>query len=185
MELSGGMLLVVLLCLGVVALIGGRLSVNKDGITLDTKGIVDIILKIREMKAIDNRLEPAAPGTVEVKKLPAATVLWVDDRTQNNILEREALAKLGVRIECYTSNVAALEVFDRIEPDLVISDIGRPDDEDGWQLLDSLRADHTDLPFYFYTGRVNEGLQAKAATHAATGIFDDPGDLIEAVVQVI
>lgn len=185
MEIAGWTLFVLLLFTLIVGLAGGKVHFGVKGISMDTNGIVKLILEARQQKSISTAEEGTEPPDGKVTELPSVTILWVDDRTENNIVEREALSKLGARIECYTTNVVAQRVIQRVAPDLVISDIGRPGDEDGWQLLDAVRDIDKSLPFFFYTGRVTEVLEEEANSKSADGIFDDPGALLNAVEQYV
>lgn len=182
MEYTGWLLLIVLLFVAVAALVGGKVHVGPKGVSFDTKGVLDLIQRARQAKGLTDSTPQREPEAPKRTTLPVATVLWIDDVTAGNIFERKALAKLGVHVECYTSNRQAEQVFDRVNPDIVISDIGRPHGEpDGFDLLDRIRAKDLNLPFLFYTGAVTEELERQSKAKGANGLFADPVDLIATV----
>ncbi len=183
MELTGWILFFAFVFTAIVALVGGKLTIGPKGISMDTKGVIDAIRKAREEKGIEGDADSEDVAPVSSQKLPTATVLWVDDSTENNIYERLALAKMGVHVECYTTNDLALSVLELVDPNLVVSDISRSLDENGWELLTSVREKKPDLPFIFYTGSVSDDRARKATEGGATGIFSDPADLVRAIAS--
>mgnify|MGYP002635657863 CR=1 FL=1 len=116
-----------------------------------------------------------------MSSLPAGVVLWVDDHQINNINERLALAKLGIHCESYSNNDEALLAFDQINPDLIISDIGRDSGDDGFALLESIRQQSSDIVFIFYTVSPDQERLEKAKHGGATAIIELPDDLIQEV----
>lgn len=63
-----------------------------------------------------------------IRRASRSTVLWVDDRPNNNIYERQALEALGVNFVLATSTDEALKKIVRQRFDAIISDMGRPPD---------------------------------------------------------
>ncbi len=81
-----------------------------------------------------------AVGPATIKQLANATILWVDDRPNNNVYERMALEALGIRFVISTSTDDAVEKLRAGRYDLVISDMGRPQDSQaGYTLLARVR----------------------------------------------
>jgi CheY-like chemotaxis protein len=66
-------------------------------------------------------------------------VLVVDDSEDMRELVATVLESSGARPRCAASCVEALAVFDRERPDIVVADIGLPD-EDGYALIRRIRA---------------------------------------------
>lgn len=65
-----------------------------------------------------------------------AHVLWVDDRPSNNIYERAALEALGIRVTISPSTEDALRKMRMTRYAAIISDMGRPSDQQaGYTLL--------------------------------------------------
>ncbi|WP_432812009.1 hypothetical protein [Pantanalinema sp. GBBB05] len=71
-----------------------------------------------------------------IKQAEKSTVLWVDDRPDNNIYERQALRALGINFVLALSTEEALEHIRTQRFDAIISDMGRPPDaQAGYTLL--------------------------------------------------
>ncbi len=81
-----------------------------------------------------------AVGATTTRQMANSTVLWVDDRPNNNVYERMALEALGIRFVISTSTDGAVEKLRSGRYDLVISDMGRPPDSlAGYTLLSRVR----------------------------------------------
>jgi CheY-like chemotaxis protein len=121
-----------------------------------------------------------------IRQAGRATVLWVDDRPNNNIHERQALEALGVSFVLATSTDEALERLKRQSFDAIISDMGRPPDaQAGYTLLDKLRANGDRTPFIIYAGsRAPEHL-AEAKRRGAVGCTNRPDELFEMVLKAL
>src|SRR5258708_5452161 len=73
------------------------------------------------------------------RQLAGATVLWVDDRPNNNTSERQALEELGIQFTISTSTEDALEKLQQENYNVIISDMGRPPDRQaGYTLLEEI-----------------------------------------------
>ena len=121
-----------------------------------------------------------------IRRARRATVLWVDDRPNNNIHERQALEALGVSFELAKSTDEALDALKRQSFDAIISDMGRPPDpRAGYTLLDKLRASGDQTPFIIYAGsRAPEHL-AEARRRGALGCTNRPDELFEMVLSAL
>lgn len=176
----------------VVAFFGGQVSVTPKGVLkIKTEGLLHGLQAARRQKG-KTRAEPDEEKVVDEartamkKNRYPAQVLWVDDYPLNNIYERQALSGIGIHADSYTNNSDALEALEMANYQLVISDIGRDNSEEtGWDLLDLVHESHSDLPFLFYIGFVDENRQEKAVQKGAKGITDDPGELIRLVTTEI
>lgn len=111
------------------------------------------------------------------------TILWVDDRPENNTLERHALESLGLRFVLSTSTEDALERVKTAAFDAIISDMGRPPDpRAGYTLLNRLRAAQHEVPFIIYAGSRAPQHVAEAKRHGALGATDSPQELFDMVL---
>ena len=63
-----------------------------------------------------------------IQRASKATVLWVDDRPDNNSFERQSLEALGVSFVLAASTDEALTKAAKQRFDVIISDMGRPPD---------------------------------------------------------
>lgn len=121
-----------------------------------------------------------------IRRAREATVLWVDDRPNNNIYERQSLEALGISFVLATSTD---EAFDRIKKqkfDVIISDMGRPpDDRAGYTLLEKLRASGNQAPFVIYAGSNSPEHKAEAISRGALGSTNRASELFSYVLAAI
>jgi CheY-like chemotaxis protein len=121
-----------------------------------------------------------------IRRAGRATVLWVDDRPDNNVHERAALEALGVSFVLATSTEETLEKLKRQSVDAIISDMGRPPDpQAGYTLLDKLRASGDQTPFIIYAGSRAPEHRAEARRHGAVGSTNRPDELFEMVLSAL
>lgn len=121
-----------------------------------------------------------------IRRAGKSTVLWVDDRPNNNINERQSLEALGVSFVLATSTDEAIDKIKRQSFDAIISDMGRPPDpQAGYTLLDKLRASGNQTPFVIYAGSRSPEHQAEARRRGAVGCTNRPNELFEMVLSVL
>ncbi|PZV03535.1 MAG: response regulator [Leptolyngbya sp.] len=90
-----------------------------------------------------------------IRRASRSTVLWVDDRPNNNIYERQSLEALGVSFVLATSTDEALKEISQNRFDAIISDMGRPpDSRAGYTLLEKLRSEGDQTPFIAVPERI-------------------------------
>jgi CheY-like chemotaxis protein len=136
--------------------------------------------------AAAQQLADTLPDARRQQELRASLVLWVDDRPQNNVFERQALTALGIRIALALSTDEALVAIERQPVDLVISDMGRPPDAHaGYTLLDELRRRGNTVPFIIYAGSRSPELVREAQAHGAVGSTNSPQELIALVTTTL
>jgi len=115
-------------------------------------------------------------------------VLAVDDsRTMRDML-RLALTDAGFSAHLAEDGAHALEMLDRLEPDVIITDINMPR-LDGFGLIGAVRArpSHETTPILVLTTESAPELKAKARTAGATGWIVkpfDPEKLVRALQMV-
>jgi len=89
-------------------------------------------------------------------------VLWVDDRPNNNIYERHAFEALGIRFTLALSTNEALDVLKNNRFAAIISDMGRQEGQrEGYVLLDAIRSQGNQTPFFIYTGYSHRDIRKK------------------------
>ncbi|HZF11718.1 MAG TPA: response regulator [Thermoanaerobaculia bacterium] len=137
----------------------------------------------------------ALPSTVAVapwgsRPLAGVRVLVVEDEDDTRELLVRALESNGAAVTAVASVAQALEQLDRRLPDVLLSDIGMPE-EDGYTLIHKLRARGADqgatlpaaaLTAYARTEDRERALAAGFQTHIAKPI--DPSELIAAVARL-
>ncbi len=135
--------------------------------------------------ALSTTLAKQFASEMPVQRRPQAkTILWVDDRPENNTSERHALESLGLRFVLSTSTEDALERVKTTAFDAIISDMGRPpDSRAGYTLLNKLRAGQFDMPFIIYAGSRAPEHVAEAKSHGALGSTNSPHELFDMVLR--
>ncbi|HEV2801277.1 MAG TPA: PAS domain S-box protein [Pyrinomonadaceae bacterium] len=130
-----------------VELHGGTVSVESAGEGLGATFTI-------ELPAAD--AERAGSATAEAQKLPASRaemnaavgrvpelanlrVLIVDDEADARLLLQTIMEQTGARVRAAASAAEALAAFKEFKPDILVSDIGMPQ-EDGYALLRRVRA---------------------------------------------
>jgi len=111
-----------------------------------------------------------------------ARILWVDDHPENNRNERRMFWQLRTITDTATNSSAALEMLKIDVYDLVISDIGRDEEEDisGLEFLERLREFDKKTPVLFYVGELDPKLGVPAG---AFGITNRPDELLHLTID--
>jgi len=114
-------------------------------------------------------------------------VLWVDDRPENNEVERERLLdEYNVEYTTVTSTEEALLLCRDALYDAVISDMGRPGDpRAGYTLIDRLRSQQNTVPFVIYSINQLPRHQSEALRHGAIGSADNIKRLARLVLEAL
>jgi CheY-like chemotaxis protein len=113
-------------------------------------------------------------------------VLWVDDRPENNVYERQAFEAIGVSFTLSLNTVDALDQLSRHTFSAVISDIGRKEgSREGYVLLDAMRAQKNLTPLFFYaSSRAPEHVR-ETREHGGQGCTNDPSELFRMVTHAV
>ncbi|WP_411141284.1 P-loop NTPase fold protein [Streptomyces sp. x-80] len=129
-----------------------------------------------------------SPQAGAVQQLPYAQrsldILWVDDRPENNVMERETLAELGARVRQVSKTAAARTALRGRAPDLLISDISRGREHTaGFTMVAELAAEGLyNGPVIFYTFRRSPEREERAAELGAA-LTNDARQLRELVLR--
>jgi PAS domain S-box-containing protein len=127
-----------------VDLHGGSVSVQSEG---EGKGATFTIqLPFVSVISSQKEAETVNPAAVEemstfagLPSLQGLKVLVVDDEADTRELIREVLKECGSEVILSRSAAEALEALEQHRPDILISDLGMPD-EDGYSLITKIRA---------------------------------------------
>jgi CheY-like chemotaxis protein len=139
----------------------------------------------KEARAIANFVADSATPRV-MRRLGRATVLWVDDRPNNNIYERQALEALGMTVMISTSTDDAFAKLQDGKFEVIISDMGRPPDpQAGYTLLDRLRSSGDKTPFIIYAGSRALEHRTEARRRGAIGCTNRPDELFDMVLMAL
>lgn len=151
---------------------------------------IDAAIKLAEKSPQWNVDIPAEEKEKAVKRAKknqdlfrGAKLLWVDDFPENNINERQMFQQLGVVIDLSKNTEDALEILNRANYDLVISDMARDNSPTaGLDLIAKLRAKGNKTPLIFYLGVID---RTKAVPAGAFGLTNRPDELLHLALDVL
>ncbi len=113
-------------------------------------------------------------------------LLWVDDRPEGNVYERKAFEAVGLTFTLALSTQEALEILERNKFAAIISDMGRREGpREGYVLLDKLRGQGDQTPFFIYAGSNLPKHKLEAMEHGAQGSTNHPEELFQMVTAVV
>jgi PAS domain S-box-containing protein len=143
-RIHGGLGLGLSIVRQLVDLHGGSASVHSEG---EGKGATfTISLPFVGVTGDEKEPEPAQPAQDDtdipfdgLPSLQGLRVLVVDDEADTRELICEVLKECGSEVITSCSVVEALEALEQHKPDILISDLGMPD-EDGYSLISKIRA---------------------------------------------
>jgi PAS domain S-box-containing protein len=175
----------------IIELHGGKVAVTSDG--PGTGSTFTIALPVRALARVPSdrpakqRGSPVAPPAAVA--LRGVRVLIVDDDADARALVTELLAEHGALVERASSAQEAFEAFRRFQPDLVVSDIGMPD-EDGFSLIRRIRAlpeaEGGKVPAIALTAfaRDSDGVKARESGYTAhLGKPVEPDQLVSTIAK--
>jgi CheY-like chemotaxis protein len=113
-------------------------------------------------------------------------ILWVDDRPENNVYERQAFEAVGLRFVLSLNTTDALDQLSRQSFDAVISDMGRKEGpREGYALLDAMRSKGDRTPLFFYaSSRAPEHVR-ETLDHGGQGCTNDANELFQMVTHAV
>jgi CheY-like chemotaxis protein len=176
-----------------VELHGGTVRVDSRGAGLGTNFTVNLpLMKVGEeshgsLRSISN---DGFSGSETRARLDGLKVLVVDDEVDTLELLRMMLESWGAEVATASSVHEALLLLQRVQPDILISDIGMPE-EDGYALIRNLRALPVEkggkipavgLTAYASTEDRARVLAAGFQKHLAKPV--EPADLVEAIANL-
>jgi len=138
-----------------------------------------------DAREIAKTVERAAPQS-EARRFSNASILWVDDRPNNNIYERKAFQAIGLQFTLALSTDEALLILRNQRFAVIISDMGRPPDpRAGYTLLKALRDSGDKTPFVIYAGSNAPEHKREAEQKGGQGSTNDPRELFALVTRLI
>jgi CheY-like chemotaxis protein len=113
-------------------------------------------------------------------------VLWVDDRPDNNIHEREAFQAVGIDFALSLNTADALDQLSKQNFAAVISDMGRKEGpREGYVLLDAMRARGDRTPLFFYAASAAPEHRQETQRHGGQGCTNDANELFGMVTRAV
>ncbi len=127
-----------------VELHGGTVAVASPGVGQGTTFIVKLpLMPVVRLQTTDlGRVHPTISSGVPFDNLPTlegVRVLVVDDEADTRDFITTVLAECGAEVKAVESAAKVLEAISQWQPDILVSDIGMPE-EDGYSLLCKVRA---------------------------------------------
>jgi signal transduction histidine kinase len=124
--------------------------------------------------------EPASPSPVSARAPAPLRILLVDDSIDTIQVLGSLLASKGLRVREAASVAEALEAVHAEKPDVIITDIGMPE-QDGYDLLRLLRLEEElrSVPVIAATGYVGSREQEQMAKAGFSATLSKPFDLSE------
>jgi CheY-like chemotaxis protein len=111
-------------------------------------------------------------------------VLWVDDRPDNNIIERRSMAAYNIDFVLAQSTGQALAELRKQQFDAIISDMGRPpDSRAGYTLLEAVRGSGDQTPYFIYAGSRDPAHVREALNRGAQGTTNVGDELLQMILQ--
>jgi CheY-like chemotaxis protein len=159
---------------------GQRLSLGKFR-EQQNETVLDLRRQIDDLRRHITGAPPAAPAGSGPSR---ASVLWVDDRPENNALLIDQLMGVGVRVDTARTTAEGLAMAARKDYGAVITDMGRDEDGQhlplaGLDLVRQLRAAGVRTPVLMFTSSRavrQHGEEARAA--GAQAITSSAVDLV-------
>jgi CheY-like chemotaxis protein len=113
-------------------------------------------------------------------------ILWVDDRPENNVYERQAFEAQGIEFSLALSTNEALELLKTNKFAAIISDMGRKEGpQEGYVLLEKLRAMGDRTPFMIYAASNLPEHKKMARERGAIGSTNRADELYQTVMGAV
>lgn len=115
-----------------------------------------------------------------------SSILWVDDRPENNIYERRAFQAVGFEFTISETTNDALDELSKNKFAAIISDMGRREGpQEGYVLLEEVRKRGDATPFFIYAGSNAPHHTRMALERGAQGNTNNANELFKLVTRHI
>jgi CheY-like chemotaxis protein len=155
---------------------------KNDGIYFLVQDETALANKFREN--LELYFESILHGTEFKKMSGKKEILWVDDRPENNVYERNILDNYGLSFSLALSTQQALQLMEHRNYSLIISDMGRKEGADeGYVLLKKVRERDKTIPFIIYAGSNRSEHIKLTLERGGQGCTNNASDLIDMVLK--
>jgi len=151
---------------------------------------VRVLTPVEQMAQTEQTPPTATIPVTRLRRLDGLRILSVDDDRTSREMLQVALQRAGAEVTSAASAAEALKSFQRLRPDVLISDIGLPD-EDGYDLLRAVRALPLEAggatPAIALTGYVSAQDRLATETVGYQAFVSKPvnlTDLIDAIIRL-
>jgi len=152
---------------------------SKDKSSASESEIKDIVELVQDASS-------AKRASIQGDKSHRNQLLWVDDRPDNNINERQAFEALGIRFTLALSTKEALEKISQQQYAAIISDMGRKEGpREGYVLLDTLRKQGIQTPLFFYAASNAPEHKQETLAHGGQGCTNRAQELFQMVTRML
>ena len=124
----------------IVLLHGGTVRAESGG--PGRGAIFTVSLPVMSVAAVADRRSSAGTSGTAIQRLDGLHVLVVEDHPDSRELTSAILEHVGARVTTSSSVSEALETLKTLQPDVLVSDIGLPD-QDGYALIREIRRQET------------------------------------------
>jgi CheY-like chemotaxis protein len=132
----------------------------------------------RDLKAVAQKQGSAEPVRRALRDVPTVgRLLWVDDHPEHNVAEMDLLRRRGLSVDVASSNQGGVELARWRDYDLVVSDIGRDNDDDptaGLKLpeaLDDALGNKRPNVIFYTSSRRDTGIPGTVSTATPAELF--------------
>jgi CheY-like chemotaxis protein len=161
-------------------LIEGSRSLAKETAKSEGRQVTD-----DEVAGFANKIVSAKTLFETTSEIPN-TILWVDDRPDNNVYEREALSLIGFKFDLALSTTEGLKLLKKNKYVAVISDMGRVEGpKEGYILLKEVRKFDREIPFFIYAGSNLPEHKKEALEKGAQGSTNLSFELIDLITAYV
>lgn len=165
---------------------------KNKGIYQVLNGETELGLKIRDelslrFQRILKATKKADSASSQERSSPQEkTILWVDDRPENNLSGRKYFQSIGIEVIPALSTGQALRYLANNSVSVIISDMERKEGpREGYVLLDKLREKGDNTPFIIYAGsRAREHIE-ETKRHGGQGCTNNLMELFEMVSSIL
>jgi CheY-like chemotaxis protein len=151
-------------------------EVSKQQLTI----VSDLQNKVSELERRINAVPETVPSQSRVSEQVVKRILWVDDNPRNNSLLAAVLEERGARVDIALSTDAGVEKFKKHPYDIVLSDMGRPEnDKAGIDLTKRLKNISPSTPVFIFCGSwAAKNLRTEALSAGASEITASASTLL-------
>lgn len=155
---------------------------KSEGILFCVPDETTLINKFREN--LELYFDSIIKGTEFKNSSVKKEILWVDDRPENNVYERNSLEQYGLNFTLALSTQQALHYMKHKNFALVISDMGRKEGKhEGYVLLNAIRKNDKNIPFIIYAGSRRQEHIDETLKRGGQGCTNSPKELIDLVIK--
>ena len=155
---------------------------KNEGIFFNVPDERALVTKFREN--LELYFDSIIRGTEFKKSSGKKEILWVDDRPENNVYERNTLEQYGLTFTLALSTLQALHCMEHNKFALIISDMGRKEgNREGYVLLDAIRKTNKEIPFIIYADSRKQEYVNETLKRGGQGCTNSPAELIDLVIK--